>query len=171
MLIWLDGTYGVGKSSVANELMEIMTEVIIMNADTYYSKMMKEGLINIFGGTTPQNKKDFLLLFRSEIEQALLVNPIVVVDMALTQPESKALLYDYFDTDKTIHIILTADTNCINQRIDNCKERDVLFAKSWKTNNEQFLANNYSDGLVIDTTYLSISETAKQIQQIICQSS
>lgn len=171
MLIWLDGTYGVGKSSVANELMEIMTEVIIMNADTYYSKMMKEGLINIFGGTTPQNKNDFLMLFRNEIEQALLANPIVVVDMAMTQPESKELLHDYFDTDKTIHIILTADSDCINQRIDNCNERDTLFAKSWKPINEQFLAKNYPDGKFLDTTNLSAYETAKRIQQIICQSS
>ncbi len=168
MLIWLDGTYGVGKSSVANELMKIMTEVKIMNADTYYSEMMKAGLINIFGGTTPQNKKDFLLLFRNEIEQALLVNPIVVVDMALTQNECKEILFEHFLFTPHLHFILTAETTMLLQRINSCSGRDTFFAQEWKDINELFLAENYRDAFVIDTTPLSPYETATKIYQIIC---
>ena len=72
MIIWLNGTYGVGKTTVARKIEELLdTETEILESDYYYQEMVKENMLLAFGGTLPQNNKNFLMRFKKVIEEKL----------------------------------------------------------------------------------------------------
>ena len=73
MIIWVDGTYGVGKTTIATMLKEKMgDEVELLLSDYYYNatikKIMAEAEVNhrfpCIGGTLPQNNMRFLREFK-----------------------------------------------------------------------------------------------------------
>ena len=168
MLIWIDGTYGVGKSTTVNILSELLPKSSVLNSDEYFSEMMINKKISIGGGLMPQNKKSFLLLFQKIIQEKINTQDFIIIDMALTQNECKEILFEHFLFTPHLHFILTAKTTMLLQRINSCSGRNTFFAQEWKDINELFLAENYRDAFVIDTTPLSPYETAIKIYQIIC---
>lgn len=172
MIVWLDGTYGVGKSSVASLLVEKLSveNIAVLHSDKFFIDVMRKKLEGSIGGMRPQNNLLFISEFREKIEQCSLDNYlIVIVDMALTADECKTGLYDYFlkKNIPNIHVILQADSNTIINRIEMNDGRDKLFAKEWLDYNIKYLENNYKTATQINTDGKTVDEIAKEIVLLI----
>ena len=154
MIIWIDGAYGVGKSTVARKIEELLdVDTEILESDYHYQEMIKENMLLAFGGTLPQNNKNFLMRFKKIIEEKLENgNKQLVIVMALTQKEGVELLFDHFNAkEKILHIILTASEETIKSRIKSDDNREKGFALEWLKYNLAFLDANFPDAIRIDT--------------------
>ena len=86
MIVWIDGTHGVGKSSVTKELKKRLDNRQFghLDSDTYLY-MLRNG-----GGTMLQNNIFFLTKFKKTIEQMIIAGcNLLIVEMAWTQNECK----------------------------------------------------------------------------------
>lgn len=168
MIIWLDGTYGVGKSTIAQELKSLLNgnDIKILNSDKYYNEMIQKNPFSALGtGTLPQNNINFINFFKQIIEKNLYnEKEILIVDMSLTQKECKELLFDYFIDNhiKILHIILTASKEALYTRIKECHNRDNI-ASYYIDENINFLNSNFKNDIRIDTENKIASEVAKEI--------
>ena len=171
MIIWLDGTYGVGKTTVANKLKEKFTDndFDILDSDEYFTNMSEN--FGLGGGCWPQNNKRFIVYFRQVIEDKLKnSNKDLIIVMALTQTECKEMLFEYlvnkYNNIKIWHIILVASKEEIISRINADAERDTTTALRLLQNNIYFLENNYSDAIRIDTNNKNVFDIASNIFDI-----
>lgn len=80
MIIWVDGTYGVGKTAVAKKIREKLGSVAELLESDYYSnetlkKIVEEAetsrTMPHMGGTLPQNNMRFIKEFKRVIEENL----------------------------------------------------------------------------------------------------
>lgn len=171
MIVWLDGTYGVGKSSVADKLQELLNkpDVVVLDSDTFYLSGLKS-LQYFGGGMLPQNNARFLSDFKNAIEKEITNNiSIIIVVMALTMDECRdALLFplqnQYSDL---LHIVLTASRETIVSRIEGDSGRDYSFAKTPLGRNMAYLQLNYPQAEWIDTESITPKEAAKKIVELI----
>lgn len=171
MIVWIDGTYGVGKTSVALKLVEKLKEkkFELLKSDEFYVKMIQNNYF-LGGGTLPQNNMNFLKYFKNEIEKKVENSKKnLIIDMSLTQKECKEVLLDYFGERKLEmkHFILTADIKTIKTRIECSENRDKKFALSFLESNINFLNNNYKDVIKIDTTNLTVNKIVEDIIKIL----
>ena len=95
MIIWIDGTYGVGKTSVTLVLEKILKKrnIEVLLSDSFFLKWLHKKFCG--GGTLPQNNVQFIEYFRDIIEGK--IEKEIIIDMSLTQHECKEMLYDYFN--------------------------------------------------------------------------
>lgn len=169
MIIWIDGTYGVGKTSTLKQIeVKLKNKKIkVFRSDYFYQKYNKDNPLD-GGGATPQNNIKFIKYFRNIIEeQVKKADSDLIIDMSLTQKESKELLFEYF-TKKGIeikHFILTASIDTIKSRIKKDGIRDKGLAYSYLEQNINFLNINYSEAIRINTENKKIEEVAKEILQ------
>lgn len=180
MIIWLDGTYGVGKTSVAVKIEEGFAEKAeVLMSDVCFTDILgkifqKQNECKKFNctGMTPQDNKEFIAEFKNVIvKKADNTDKMMVVDMALSNVICKEGLLEALKNEgkKVLHIILTADEASIRQRINNDKNRDKKFALDNLKENLKFYDNNYSDAIHIDTTGRSKEDVAGEIMEIICK--
>lgn len=168
MIIWLDGTYGVGKSTIARELESLLNgnDVKILNSDKYYNEMIHKNPFSALGtGILPQNNINFIDFFKQIIEKNLHnEKEIIIVDMSLTQKECKEYLFDYFISKsiKILHVILTANQETLYKRIEEYPNRDDI-ATLYMDENIKFLNSNFKDAIRVDTENKIASEVAKEI--------
>lgn len=174
MLIFLDGVYGVGKTSVISKLREKYSdnEMEVLESDKYYVKMLGSDLFfekSLFHpngiGKLPQNCSLFLEEFRKIIlEKSKDENRMVIVDMALTMERCKKMLIDELTNIKFLHVILTADYETIRRRIINHEAREGK--KELLDELESsilFLRVNYKDAIRIDTSEKGIEEVTEEV--------
>lgn len=176
MIIWIDGTYGVGKTEVAKRLKERFSDnkAELLEAD-YYSEESLKRLVeeakanNSFphiGGTLPQNNMRFIQEFRELIEEkSKNSEKYLIVDMALTMQECKKELFDRLKKGNKdiLHIILTADNETIKARVKSDKSRMKDIALDWLANNVTFLDNNFPDALRIKTDNRNIDDIVTEV--------
>lgn len=180
MIIWIDGTYGVGKTTVASELMERFSnsEAEFLQSDRYRQEMWDEMVAESkrtncmpdFGGFCPQNNIKFLEKMKGIIkERASISAKYVIFDMAVTMIECKEKLFDPLlsDGNDIIHIILIADEEIIKSRIENDNNRDKVFALNNLKNNLIFLNSNFNDAIRIKTNNRSVGDIVDEIIGII----
>lgn len=179
MIIFLDGAYGVGKTAVALKVKDVLagSGIVLLESDYYFQEMMREILNNAkknnsfpaIGGCFPQNNLRFLEIFKRKIEESS-NDKNVIVDMALTQKECKEKLLDYFLTkrENVVHIILTAETEIIIERIKNdSTDRDKQAALDYLRDNVSFLEKNYNDAKWIKTDNMDTDDIANEVIDII----
>ena len=172
MIVWIDGTYCSGKSSIAEVIVEkgFFDKAVYLDSDRAYLDMIHTDSHLAFGGTTPQNNQNFIHRFRAAIEDAA-TDPsgTVIVSMALTQPECKKGLLDYLIEKgyRILHIVLTASTETILERIENDEARDKDFARRHLPRNVRFLEQNYSDAIWVSTEDSDIETSAEEVVGII----
>ena len=172
MIVWIDGTYCSGKSSIAESIAEkrFFDKTVYLDSDKDYRAMIQTNPYLAFGGTTPQNNQHFIERFRAAIEDAETDSTgIVIVSMALTQPECKKGLLDYLIEKgyRILHIVLTASTETILERIENDEARDKDFARRHLSRNVRFLEQNYSDAIWVSTEDSDIETSAEEVVGII----
>jgi len=169
MIVWIDGTFGVGKTSVAEALKEKfpLQDVIHLDADRSY----QAGNRKYFGGGFfAQNNERFLSDFKSQIEESEKENKIVIVTMALTMDECRDYLFRQLQstTSKLIHVILFASKQTVLFRIENdVPTRDKDYAKRNMKKNTEYLSKNFSEAIRLDTDGKSINEVADAILEIV----
>lgn len=176
MIIWIDGTYGVGKTAVAMKLKESFSNgnAELLESDYYSNETLKRVVEeaksnNSFphiGGTLPQNNMRFIREFRELIEEkSKNTGKNLIVDMALTMKECKEELFEYLKNKgiNIIHIILTADEDAIKSRIENDGNRMKETALEWLSQNVTFLDNNFPDAIRIETNNRDIDDVVSEI--------
>jgi broad-specificity NMP kinase len=170
-IIWLDGTFGVGKTTVSRALNKKIPEFKILDSDEYFQMFSKKNpLAAAFGGALPQNKESFIQYFRKIIDEEIAngtTNLIVV--MAVTFEESREGLLNYFK-DKGVeiaHIILQANKDVLQDRIMSDKQRDQDFALQRMEWNLKFLEQHYSKAMRIDTDNMGPEDIADAIISLV----
>lgn len=180
MIIWIDGTYGVGKTAVAMKIKESFSDdnIELLESDFYSGESLKhlveEAKANNrfphIGGTLPQNNMRFINEFRELIEEkSKSTDKNIIVDMALTMKECKDELFDRLKNDgkNIVHIILTADEETIRSRIKNDGKRMKETALEWLTQNIIFLDKNFPDAIRIKTDNRDIDDIVTDIMALI----
>lgn len=161
MIIWIDGTHGVGKSTVTNGLKLRLSDLRPKHLDSdTYTYMLAYG-----GGVTLQNNIRFLKAFRELIDKIVTDGcNLLIVEMALTQKECKEYLFDILkQKHQIIHIILTASEKTITARINSDSKRDKRLALGHLTKNIAFLNQNYPDAVFINTEGIPITDVCDDI--------
>lgn len=180
MIIWIDGTYGVGKTTVAKKVMECFSddEVELLESDFYSNeswrclaeKAKANNSIPYICGTLPQNNLYFIQEFRKLIDRKSMdTGKKLIVDMAVTKKECKEELFDRLISGgrNIVHIILTADEETIKSRIKNDETRMKDIALDNLKDNISFLNENFPEALWIKTDERAISEIAKEVIEVI----
>ena len=168
LIIWINGTHGVGKTITAMILNEKLDrKAFILDSDASFpffveERAKKEGLQNI-GGMLPQTNIAFLEKFKKDIIEYSKRKEIIIVPMSACTSESKLILIDFFRNEKFIHIILEAKNDVIIKRIMNDPNRDKELAIKEMINNKEFIKDNYLEEEIIDTSELSEVEVANKI--------
>lgn len=179
MIVLLDGTFGVGKTSVINEIEKQYVGKIkleVLESDCYFQQYVLErvkeaeerNMFPAIGGVLPQNNIVFLEKYRDIILDKS-NDAIVINDMALIMSECKERIHDFLQTEDMIHIILEADKNTIKKRIeiDQNSQRDKSLATSRLDEFVDFLSKNYKNAIRISTENKDTKDIAREILNII----
>ncbi len=167
MIIWINGTYGVGKTTTIDKLKEKLEShnCSIISSDEFHKK--NPHIFDSGGGCYPQNNKKFNKYFKEHIIEIIKHNTkkYIIIDMALTDKICKEQLFDYFvNKEKNlIHIILTASKETIKSRIRNDKNRDYTDIISYLDYNLHFLEQNYDNAIRINTESENINDIVDEI--------
>lgn len=178
MIILIDGTFGIGKTTIAYNLKDKLGDSAeVLDSDYYYHykyinnwSIMYNSEFKI--GTFPQNDNNFIKEFKNSIEEKAIKNDKkLIVTMALIQRNCKEILFDCLKKEQKdmIHIILTAEENNIIERIkkDENKSRDKHNALEWLKPNIDFLEKNYPNDIWIKTDNRDIDSIVDEIIKII----
>lgn len=159
----INGTYGIGKTSVANIIAQNDTNnFVMMDPDEYYNQLAKKGA-TFFIGWPMQNSKIYLMYFRCKVEKAL-EGSNVIIPITISTDVCKKELYDYFESiTDIVHIVLHADEDVVIKRIENDVGRSKEFSKEKLEGNMVFIKKHFSDANWIDTTTKSIEEVVNHI--------
>lgn len=178
MIIWIDGVYGVGKTTIAYSLKEKLEDSIVAEADEYWLDFVKhiientpKGRIPAFGGLMPQNNIEFIKSFRKNIEEKHEAND-VIVDMALSTSLCKESLIDYFHEKKMLmfHFILEVDEASMRARVAvDLKRKDKTLPIEEFPLANKFLKSNYENAIRINTENRTCEEILQEmIEHISC---
>lgn len=169
LIIWLDGTYGVGKTTIANMLKErfIENNIEVLDSDKYYLDVAKDIML-LGGGCFPQNNIYFINYFKNIIKNKLEKNNMdLIIVMSLTQKECKEMLFEYIVSKyshlNVLHIILVANKKNLKLRIENDVERDTMTAFVNLDRNIAFLEDNFSNAIKVDTNGRDIVDITDEI--------
>lgn len=178
MIVWIDGTYGVGKTSIAYKVRDVFSEAEVLESDVYWDEVFKKiidetpknELPNLDGGL-PQNNLRFIEEFKAVIEQKEKTErKIIIIDMSLATSCCRDRLVSYF-RDKNVnmlHFIIEADENEIRERINNDDKRsDKTLALGELKRNLMFYDNNYIDAIRINSNNKTIDDIVDEILQMV----
>lgn len=176
MIVLLDGTFGVGKSTVANRIVEKLSDKNVQHFDSdfYWREFVEELFAKAtkfyfpkMEGLDPQNNKEFIDRFRRLlIEEALKdTNKIIIVTMALTQKKCKEGVLDYLLQQgiQVLHIILLADIETIQSHVAHDSDERKKKALEDFSNNISFFNNNFEKALRFQVNNKPVDEIADDI--------
>lgn len=169
MIIWINGTYGVGKTTIAQEVKNILGDcAIIIEPDIYFQIFCREKFFKVGGGFFPQNNVTFISEIKDVIEKKEKENKFVIVPMTVAMDESKIGLIDYFKEKSIIkHFVLTASDDIMKQRIENDYNRDKELSLRSIKSNVKYFEDNFYDDINIFTDNLDKIEVANRIIEAI----
>lgn len=162
-VVIINGTYGIGKTSVAKLIAKNdKKNFVMMDPDEYYNHLAEKGA-TIFIGWPMQNSKIYLKDFRCKVEKAL-EDSSVVIPITISTDVCKKELYDYLKSiADVVQIVLYADNEVVIKRIKSDIGRSKEFSKERLEENVAFINKHFSDANWIDTTTKSIEEVANHI--------
>lgn len=163
MIIWLDGTYGVGKTTVARLIEEKFDKKIMyIESDAYYREFAKKyPYATMFCGALPQTNKAFLNDFKKYIEENIESDMLIV--MTLSTVECDEILISHFRNQTSKHYILSVDKSELEKRIDtDGPHRDKALARYYYDINTKYYVN-YKDAIRIKTDDMTPEEVAEFI--------
>ena len=163
MIILINGTYGVGKTTVAKEVNKIYSgKSKIFDPDELWYETLKKNRNIAFGGTYPQNNKKFLKILESRLkEEYEKYEGMIIIPMAITEDFIYNLLVKQ-NTDIIKQFVLLADEETIRQRVYEDSERDYSLAINNINRNNKYL-KDISNAIFVDTSNKNVSEIAEYI--------
>ena len=129
MIIWIDGTNGIGKSHVASKLEELLSNrnAEYVESDIYWMELLQNDFGKALKGFEPYYNKYCLEIIRTVLEEKIQKhNKMPIVSMSLVDKKCQEELLDYFEKKSVpmLHIILEAEKETIIYRIENDPIRD-----------------------------------------------
>lgn len=175
MIIWIDGVNGVGKSHVAAELEELLSEknAEYVESDLYWKDFLRNGFPKIFSGYDPYYNKYFMEILRKVLEEKIYdYGKLPIVPMSLVDNLCKKELFHYFEEKgiAMLHVILEAKRETIMARIENDPIRDKNVQSQQKAKVDwqmKYLKLEYQNAVRINTDNKTIHETAIEIMYLI----
>ena len=176
MIVWINGTYGVGKTEVTRILKKRLsvTDIELLELDNYSDFIMGKIVKNFQKSNNTYSDIDrassydiqYHEEFRAMIEEK--ANKMLIVDTAITDKTCKNIVFDYLSDkyDDLLHIILVADEETIKLRIQNDgkrKHEDKLFALNYLKKNISFMEENFKDAVWIRTDNRNIESIVDEI--------
>ena len=171
MIIWINGTYSVGKTTVIKKIEQKLgsNKCKVISSDEFCEK--NKEIFALGGGCYPQNNVNFNKKFKEYLDDVVNSNQCkyIIVDMALTDVICVENLFNHFlNSEKLlIHIILEASKENLLLRFKNDKKRDYQEMIAWVDNNLNFLKNNFLNATRINTDNNSVNEIVEKIVKII----
>ena len=165
MIIWINGTYGVVKTTVANTLNKIYSDNSkVLEPDELWLSFLSSNLTLGFrgGGAYPQANEDFIDFLKVRINEIISsYEGLLIIPMAVTEQLSYNTLIRT-NQNKIKQFILEANENILHERINQDKNRDKNLATYSMKENIDFL-NKISDAIHIDTSNMTSDEVANCI--------
>lgn len=164
-IIWIDGTFGIGKSAVAAAIVEEIPQAHLLEFDALQEKYKPTSDSDRFGKRYPEAKKYLVDALVDEITEIIQEGSCncLVIPVALINDYCNQKLIDGFANIESHHFILTAKKEILHQRINNQENRDIDLAVTYMPEATQYLSNHYYDASRIDTSNMSIDSVAKEI--------
>ena len=160
-IIWIDGTFGIGKSAVAAAIVEEIPQASLLEFDALQEKYKPTSVSDYFGKRYPEAKKYFVDEITEIIQEGSC--DCLVIPVALINDYCNQKLIDGFANIESHHFILMAKKEILHQRINNQENRDIDLAVTYMSEATQYLSNHYYDASRIDTSNMSIDSVAKEI--------
>ena len=166
MILWLDGCFGIGKTTVADAIIEMLPkkEAQIMSADMVFRDEVSKNKMLLLGGYPLQHNEIFIQIFKERVESAVSLYKNVIIDMSLVDSKLKEDPIKYFVSHgyDIIHLVLYAVQDEVVRRIKNDPQRDQQFALNW-VSSQASLLERYKNDIHIETTGKSPVEIAREI--------
>ena len=163
MIIWIDGPSGIGKSSIANRLVELLEgwKAEHLDTDACFQKW-GDGNLRYYCSVLIQDNLAFFADLINTIGEKIESNAgLLIVSMALTTDRCRDMLYaPIAEKYNAKHFILTALEDEIIARIDADHGRDKGYAKMYLRSSMDYLEKNYPDATRISTSGKSIEDVA-----------
>ena len=165
MIIWLNGSFGVGKTTIAENLKEKMTNSIIYDPEKVGMFLYK---------TLPEKKDDFqdYELWRTinyeMLKELDKQNEVIIVPMTITNLQYYNEIVGKLQKDgiKILHFILTANKESIISRLNN-RDNSTEWAYNQVDRCVTAFQGDSFNGQKIDTNNKSIDETCSCLMKLI----
>ena len=175
MIIWIDGVNGVGKSHVAAELEELLSEknAEYGESDLYWEDILRNNFTKALSGFNPYCNQYFMETLRKVLEEKMNdYGKVPIVPMSLVDKLCEQELFHYFEEKGTVmvHVILEAKKETIISRIEKDPIRDENVQSQQKANVDwqmKYLKKEYPSAVRINTEGKPIHETAVEIRNFI----
>lgn len=176
MIVWIDGTVGVGKSCTAKRLAELLADrnAEYVDSDLYWEDLIQNDFQGVVStGFEPYLNTYFLGILRKKIENRMYgFGRMPVVSMSLVKEPCETELLDYFEKKgvSMLHIILEAKEETILSRIENDPNRSESYQNEQKpkvSKQIQYLKDHYLDAKRINTEGKSLDETVDEIMALL----
>ena len=168
-IIWIDGTFGSGKTAVANAINKRINNAYLLEFDALQKEYKPNSITDSFGKRYPEAKRYLIDALRSEILALIRdgVYDYIIVPIALINDYCNQRLVNAFIGVESYHFILIISRNILYQRIENQENRDEDLAKTYMPMAMQYLESHYTDAVRIDTSDMSVDSVAEKIIEII----
>lgn len=163
-IILLDGTYGIGKTSVAREVCSINKTYLCLDPDKQFNSNREKYFI--FGWPAANNGL-IRKCIRNEVENKIQIVNIIIPLTLNKQSYRESWINLLSDITEVRHVILFADMEKVKGRILNDPGRDTTFALEQLYYNENFYRRDTEGAFRINTSDLTINEVAIRILESI----
>ncbi len=168
-IIWIDGTFGSGKTAVANAVAKKISNIYLLEFDALQMKYKPNSSLDFYGERYPEAKRYLIDALINEMTEIIQKGSYdyLIVPIALINDYCNEKLVNGFEDIKKYHFILTASREILYQRINDQDNRDVDLAITYMPNAIMYLKNHYSDAIRIDTSNVNIDSIAEKIVEIV----
>ena len=167
IVIWVDGPVCIGKTETSQALLRRLAgySSIYLDSDEYYEIYKKthwelllkkqdepkKGESELFKIAAPSFiNNDFIIYFKTIIQEAIQANSITIVAMSLGTEQAKTLLFDPISKITNVfHVVLYLDKMAHLQRIKNSGRDNISFARNWREKLYDFAEKHYPSSIWI----------------------
>lgn len=152
MIIWIDGTYGSGKTRISSEINKAINNSVLFSADYFYkniwNSIIEKNPFLCFGDIGHANI-NFLEKFKEYLETNINEESINIIDICLLNDNGKRIIFDKLYSDKDKHIILDISYDSLIKRMEKDKRQDKQLPFAFYQGNTSYI-KYYPDAFVIE---------------------
>lgn len=168
-IIWINGTFGVGKTTVSNVIVDKINNAFLLEFDDLQMKYKPKSIFDVLGDRYPEARRYLIDALVSEILEIIQQGQYdyLIIPIALINDYCREKLVNGLANIDSYHFILKASNDILQERIFNQENRDVDLAITYMDIANDYLRNHYSEAYRIDTTNKTIDSIADEIVEII----
>lgn len=169
IIIWIDGTFAVGKTAVANSIVRGLSSAYLLEFDAlqgkYKPQTNAEMIKALFGPTYPEAKEFLIEALKIEIQLLMQdgTYDYVIIPIALINDLCRKNLVEFYSDIESHHFILTATDDIIQHRAARQDNREMDLVLTHMQTAKLYLNSHYPDATRIHTSSLDIDQVAAKI--------